>query len=136
MKKISLDTNAFIYFFEDPSVALKLKPIFQQAVNGKVQIIVPTILWTEILCIPFRENHKQLLSLYSSLDQKPFNLKFIEINKKIAVEAARIRAQYSFKTPDSLFLATGLIKQVDIFLTNDQRLHQFKELKIKTLAEL
>jgi len=136
MKKISIDSNAFIYFFENSKLAFKLKKLFQQAVDQKIQIIVPTVLLTEILYLPFKVEDQKILSLYSNLDKKPYNIRFIDLNKEIAINASRIRAQYGFKTPDSLFLATALDQNVESFITNDKRLHRFKEIKVKALSEL
>ncbi|MGE5370590.1 MAG: type II toxin-antitoxin system VapC family toxin [Solirubrobacterales bacterium] len=51
-------------------------------------------------------------------------------------EAARLRAVYNFKMPDPIHLATAIIHQADVFLTNDHRLASVRQLVIKKLDEL
>ncbi len=59
------------------------------------------------------------------------------IDREIAMEAARIRAEYkAFKMMDSLQLAAALACGCDLFLTNDKQLRQFGRLPCLTLGEL
>lgn len=64
------------------------------------------------------------------------NLTILEVNKNIAVEAARIRREYRFTLADSVQLATALYAKAKAFITNDERLKKFKELKVILLSEL
>jgi uncharacterized protein len=47
--------------------------------------------------------------------------------------ATEIRAQYNFKTPDSIHLAAAVISDCDVFMTNDQRLNRFTGITIETI---
>ncbi len=58
------------------------------------------------------------------------NLKIVDINLGIAVDAARIRGTYDFATPNSLLLATALHVKADLFISNDKKLSRFKELDV------
>ena len=49
------------------------------------------------------------------------------------IDDALIRAQYNFKTPDSLHLAAAVISNCDVFLTNDHRLNRFTGISIETI---
>ena len=44
-----------------------------------------------------------------------------EVDMRVAIEAARLRAQYGFKPPDALIIATGVVRQVGHLVTNDAR---------------
>jgi predicted nucleic acid-binding protein len=50
------------------------------------------------------------------------NLSMINVEYEIADIAARLRANYSIKTPDAIIIATGIFINVDYFITNDVRL--------------
>lgn len=50
------------------------------------------------------------------------NLSIIDVDYKIADIASRLRANYNFKTPDAIILATGISMNVDYFITNDTKL--------------
>lgn len=64
------------------------------------------------------------------------NLQMNEVTKAIAIEAAGIRREYRFRLADSIQLATAQEQKAEIFITNDQKLKQFKPLKILLLTEL
>lgn len=50
------------------------------------------------------------------------NLSIVDVDYKIADIASRLRANYNFKTPDAIILATGISMNVDYFITNDIKL--------------
>jgi predicted nucleic acid-binding protein len=59
------------------------------------------------------------------------------ISVEVAKKAAEIRGQYPhFKTMDCLQLAVACIYACDMFLTNDNQLRQFKEVRCITVEEL
>lgn len=63
------------------------------------------------------------------------NMELVDINLDIAVEAARIRGSYNFAIPDSILLASALHTGTDAFITNDQKLLKFPELKVIELNQ-
>lgn len=54
----------------------------------------------------------------------------------IVETAARLRATYNLKTPDSIQLATSIEADADCFLTNDVKLRAVKDLVVVTVDEL
>ncbi|OGE64802.1 hypothetical protein A3I48_01575 [Candidatus Daviesbacteria bacterium RIFCSPLOWO2_02_FULL_36_7] len=62
-------------------------------------------------------------------------MEIYQVDEKIAVESARIRRKYSFRLLDSIQLATALYAKAQAFITNDDRLKKFKELKVILLKE-
>jgi predicted nucleic acid-binding protein len=64
-------------------------------------------------------------------------IKVIEINKEIAEKSASIKSQYKFfKTADSLQLATALVHNCELFITNDKQLRQFSDIETLILDDL
>ena len=58
------------------------------------------------------------------------NVEIIHTSEKIARKTSQIRAKYrSFETPDAFNLATAVLSDCDIFLTNDKRLKKFDEVQ-------
>ncbi|MGH8480593.1 MAG: type II toxin-antitoxin system VapC family toxin [Gammaproteobacteria bacterium] len=55
------------------------------------------------------------------------------LTRDVIDRATEIRAQYNFKTPDSLHLAAAVISNCDVFLTNDHRLNRFTGITIETV---
>lgn len=64
------------------------------------------------------------------------NLIIKEVDKDIATLAAKLRAKYKIKTPDAIFIATGIAEKAQIFITNDTRLKIVNEISIIILDEL
>ena len=60
----------------------------------------------------------------------------LDINADIAKNAAKNRAKYGFKTPDAIQLASALQSGSDFFITNDNQLNKFKELKVVLVDQL
>ena len=132
-KLIGLDTNIFIYQFQShPQFGKKTQSIFFQLAANKVKAITSIITVTEVLA--FKKSEDIVSELKNLLLEVP-NLEMKEVSREIALEAARIRRKYGFRLPDALQLATALTEKADIFITNDIKLHGFKEIKIVSLQK-
>lgn len=130
-KLIGLDTNIFIYYFEEDSeFGLQARAIFENLSGKKSRGVTSIITLTELLSLPASE--KELEALKMHFLETP-NLIICDVNQTIGIDAARIRRKYSFRIPDSIQLATCLYQNADIFITNDERLKSFKEIPIVLL---
>ena len=134
-KKIFLDTAPLIYFMEAESSFLSLLNELFSPLND-CKFITSVITLSEVLVMPFRAGKPQLAEQYKEILTMSENIDILDINIEIAKETAKIRADYSIKTPDAIQLATAKYSHVDYFLTNDLRLKSFKDLNIITLLDL
>lgn len=134
-KKIFFDTAPIIYYLQESDLYFNTMISFLRQ-NRDSDYVISAITATEYLTYPFRENDEKLINdFYSFIDDMEVEIK--EIDMKIAVKAAQIRAEYKFFKPlDSLQLATACITGCDIFLTNDKQLKQFKEIKCVTMYDI
>ena len=134
-KKIFFDTAPIIYYLQESDLYFNTMISFLRQ-NRDGDYVISSITATEDLTYPFRENDEKLINdFYSFIDDMEVEIK--EIDMRIAVKAAQIRAEYKFFKPlDSLQLATACITGCDIFLTNDKQLKQFKEIKCVTMADI
>jgi predicted nucleic acid-binding protein len=136
-KKVFLDTCIFIYFLENnKDFGQPAKNIFEQVEEGLIEAEMSVLTMTELLTGPYRTKNDLMALEYHALLYYFPNLHIIDINLDIAVEAARIRSDYDFSVPDSLLLASALHTGADAFITNDQKLFQFPELKMVELNQL
>ncbi len=132
-KHISFDTNIFIYYFDKHSRFHKIAEyIFIQAIEKQIKISTSILTLTELLSL--KTNEANIKKLDESFLQIP-NLTVIEVDHDIAKLAAKIRRGYKFLLPDSIQLATALVKKADVFITNDARLQKFKELEVVLLKK-
>ena len=125
-----LDTSPIIYLIE------QIQP-FATAVRNKLStagIVLITSELTRLECRvkPLRESNAKLLTDFD--DYFLFTIaELIPLTRDIVDRATEIRAQFNFKTPDSLHLAAAMIAHCDVFFTNDQRLSRFTGIRIEAL---
>ncbi len=126
-----LDTCIFIYFIEKhPEYNEKIAEILEYYLNKNTTFSTSVITHSEFCTMPYRTNNhlniQQFELLLSQLDIIP-----IEINRKIADDAAKLRAKYSsLRLMDALQISTAINQNCDAFLTNDRKLQQIIEIQI------
>lgn len=131
---VCFDTSLFIYFFEqNPQFYQTSKLYFQKLEKGSIKAATTILTLIEIL------SYKNLVvpegKVIAEFYDTP-NLTIIEVNREISIEAARIRREYKFKLADSIQLSTAKYARAKTFITNDDSLKRFKELKVILLTEI
>jgi predicted nucleic acid-binding protein len=135
-KVVFFDTAPLIYFIEKNSRYLDVvKPVIELIVSQHAKGMTSTITLLEVLVLPLREGNKKLAEKYKTILLSSNDLETCEISNEISERAAIIRAKYGFKTPDSIQLATAIVRKADYFLTNDSALKQVNEIKVIILEE-
>ena len=135
-KRIFLDTAPIIYFVEK-------KPGFYEIMNDFLISNADADYFTSVITVaeyfpyPLQQpNREELLREFNEFIQQA-EIAVINIDREIAMEAARIRAEYkSFKMMDALQLSAAAACGCDLFLTNDKQLRQFGKFPCLTLGEL
>ena len=136
-QRIALDTNLFIYAFEQhPEYGEPVKTILEQIEQGVVTGTASTITLTEILVKPIREENDLLERKYKLLFTHFPNLEILSVDTAVAERAASLRGKYGIKTPDALVLASAIVSGAGLFITNDLRLEQVKEIRTISLKGL
>lgn len=129
---VGIDTNIFIYYFQQHyqfgSIA---KKILQTVTEEKSKTITSIISLMELLS--FNVSRKVVKELQTEYLSFP-NLQTFDVTQAIALEAARIRREYGYKAADTIQLATALHAKADVFITNDEGLQNFREIKIRILS--
>ncbi len=134
--KIAIDTNVLISLFaKEPLGEVVFKLVDVVANQGTHELVTSILAFSECIVKPYRDANWAALDQIKLMFQMP-NLKVVLIDEIIAEEAARIRAVYNFKMPDAMIIATAIISEVDVFLTNDLQLLSLKEIPVVKLSEL
>lgn len=135
-KRVFLDTAPLIYYIEERKGSIEiLDPLFNLNIRGYTEFITSTLTLLEVLVLPLRLKKKDLVDQYEMILTQSDSINIIELNLGISRLAAEIRAEYNYKTPDSIQLATAINSNSDYFLTNDKRL-KHSNLKIITPDDL
>ena len=136
-KRIFLDTSPLIYLFDEESpLCPKSEKIFNSILNeSDAEIVTSVVTCAEYLVYPYRTNNDEAVNLFWKFLEE-CDASILNIDIKTALKAAKIRAEYvHFKTPDALQLAAAILSGCDLFLTNDNQLKQFAEIKCVTVEE-
>lgn len=130
VKKIAIDTNIFIYVFEQSvEFGEKSKELLEKVEAGIFSAVASSVSLTEILVKPIREKDISLEKQYKLLFNHFPNLTIVSIDNLVASQAAYLRGIYGIKTPDALIVASAIIANAEVLITNDDRLAQIKEIK-------
>jgi predicted nucleic acid-binding protein len=122
VSRIFWDTNLFIYLFEaygpmhDRVVRLR-----QTMLERGDQLATSTLTLGEILVKPWEQGNTELLRKYEEAIIATSLM--ISFDVKAARIFARLRGDRSIRAPDAIQLACAAAAGVDLFITNDERLH-------------
>jgi predicted nucleic acid-binding protein len=132
MQVTALDTNIFIYYFQKhPEFGPFVKPLFESILASEIKAVTSIIAITELLSLKApQEDVDRLRTLFLEIP----NLRTVDVNERIALDAAHIRRSYGFRLPDSIQLATAIYAKAEIFITNDKRLSGYDGIQIKMLS--
>ena len=121
--KVLLDTVALIYFLEENERYSKLaEKIFGRIESGELQGVLANLAFAELLVPLYRSGDPRAAAGLANRIFNFRNLEVVTLTTEISIEAARLRAEYSLRTPDAIHAATAIITQASGILTNDKRL--------------
>jgi predicted nucleic acid-binding protein len=122
MSRIFWDSNLFIYLFEDyGELSGKVQALRKRMLERGDQLLTSTLTLGELLVQPMEQGASDLCPRYErALSATAVLLPF---DAKAAVQCARLRCDRSIRPPDAMQLACASAAQVDLFITNDERLH-------------
>jgi len=135
-RNVFIDTSLFIYHVEKhPRYHILCDKIFKDIETGRIRASTSTLSLLEILLQPYRlKNESLIFNFYSLLTTYP-NLMWIDLTLNIADLAARLRAEYNLKTPDSIQAASAIASGAAGFICNDSVFKKLKEIKCLILDD-
>jgi predicted nucleic acid-binding protein len=113
-----------------------VRPFFEAVERGDIQIITSTLTLTEVLIHPLRQGSQMLAWQYSSVLLNASHVRTLAVSPSIATEAARLRANHGYKTPDAIQLATAQAGHATFFVTNDEALVSLAGLQVVVLKHV
>lgn len=135
-KEIGIDTNCFIYLFEQhPKYEPVCRRLFNLAGQGKLELATSIITVAEVLVKPRLEGNKELELTYNKVFQATPNLEIFSLDYSIANQAADLKAKYGINLADAFQLAVCWEKGVKVFLSNDRHLTKVSEVEVLLLDD-
>jgi predicted nucleic acid-binding protein len=121
MSRIFWDTNLFIYLFEDYGMLSKAVGQLRTKMLARGdQLLTSTLTLGEILVKPTERNESELCRKYEHAIATAATM--IPLDVKAAKIYAGLRSERSLRAPDAIQLACAANANVDLFVTNDERL--------------
>ncbi|MGA7077333.1 MAG: type II toxin-antitoxin system VapC family toxin [Terriglobales bacterium] len=121
MSRIFWDTNLFIYLFEDYGVLSKaVAQLRSKMLDRGDQLLTSTLTLGEILVKPTERNDSELSRKYEHAIATAATM--IAFDVKAAKVYAALLSEKWAKAPDAILLACAASANVDLFITNDERL--------------
>ena len=137
IKSIFMDTAPIIYYIEGNNQFCQIKNIINQIQKNNITIFSSVITITEVLVKPVSLGNMNVVNSFLTFLKNPDNIIILSVNERIAEQAGYLRGKYpSLKTLDTIQISSAIEARTDIFLTNDLRLKQVKEIEVFTLKDM
>lgn len=129
--RLYLDASPIIYWVEKvaayyPQVDIRLK-------QAGVTLVSSHLTLMECLVLPLRSGRLGLKQDYDDFFTTQL-AEVVSLSESVFRQAAKIRAQYGFRTPDALHLAAASHSACDVFLTNDANLSRFPDTRVEVVS--
>jgi predicted nucleic acid-binding protein len=128
--RLYLDAAPIIYWVE--KVAAYYPQVDSRIKQTGVVLISSHLTLMECLVLPLRQGRLGVKQDYDHFFATQLT-EIIPFSEVIFREAAEIRAQHNFRTPDALHLAAAVQGACDAFLTNDARLTSFTKIRVEAV---
>jgi len=136
-QRVFFDTAPIIYLVEkNPRYFPTMKAVADLHETGAITVVTSPITLAECLVTPYRTNHVLLQRRFVDVIMSGENTVFEVIDGDMAVDAARLRAQYSMRLADAFQIAVALRAGCDAFLTNDGVFKRITALDVITLDDV
>jgi len=123
MSKIFWDTNLFIYLFEEsPEYCKVVTELREKMIARGDQLITSAMTLGEVLIKPRRVGKLEEAALYKAAILQVASV--IPFDAKAADAYSMIRERTNIKGADAIQLACASTVEVELFITNDTRLHK------------
>jgi predicted nucleic acid-binding protein len=117
--RIFWDTNLFIYLLEGGRFAPRVRDLRKRMAERGDELFTSALTLGELLVKPTEAGEAASRDHRASLEQAATIVPF---DTEAAVHYASIRADRTIKPPDAIQLACAAAANIDLFITNDDRL--------------
>jgi predicted nucleic acid-binding protein len=135
--KVYLDANILIYIVEKhPQWGGLLQPLLEAAHLRRLTLMTSHLSVLECLVIPTREQNNQLIQAYRE-HLFESDLVLLAITLDVIQTSVNLKASHvGLKTPDAIHLATAMLHQADLVLTNDADWGKVLPQRVQLLSQI
>ena len=134
---VVLDTNFWIYFFEDdPARGAWCEALLNEILRGHFSALVTPVTLAELSVAPLQRKRMDVVEEYRQIFASLPNVTVVPLTDAIGWAAGGLRAQYKLPLPDAFQLAAALLQHEPTLITNDKALARVKEVRVLLLDDL
>ncbi len=135
---IGLDAAPFIYHFEvHPEFGGLMRAFFRECIDtGRNPAVTSVVTPAELLVQPTLRGRADLVVRYRDYLAGTPGVRLLPLDATSAEQAAELRATYGLRLPDAFQIAACLGAGATVFLGNERKLQQVRELRIVLLSDL
>ncbi len=135
MSRVFWDTNLFIYLLEGGDPQFELVVNLRKTMRSRGdELLTSTFTLGEVLVKPIEREDEELARKY--FDAIATTATTIDFDVRAARIYAGLRSHRSLRPPDAIQLACAAAAGVDLFVTNDRRLHSMQVEGIQFIVPL
>jgi predicted nucleic acid-binding protein len=136
-RRIALDTNLFIYLFEDPGRRGDLaEQVLDAADAAGVRLIVSALSVGEVAVGPVLADDETQAERYADAIGSIPRLDIVPVSADLAVDATVLRGRHRLSMIDAIHLATARQAGATVLVTNDRRLPPLRDVEVVILDDL
>ncbi|MCY4221963.1 MAG: PIN domain-containing protein [Thiotrichales bacterium] len=120
MSRIFWDTNLFVYLVEGRRRGQQVAALRQRMMEREDELLTSALTLGEVLVKPMEIGDQALRQRYESAIMAGATV--VPFDVRAAPRFAEIRRDRSIRAPDAIQLACASTAEVDLFITNDDRL--------------
>ena len=123
MSRLFFDTNVFIYLFEDyEPFSSMVDAVWRRMIQRDDKLITSAMTLGELLVKPTKLGQASLIEQYDLTIRS--RAQVIAFDAAVAWRYATLRSTHNLRNADAIQLACAAHFGVDLFITNDKRLHK------------
>lgn len=133
---VFLDTNLFIYLFEDDGErGERVSQLIRRMAERQDRLATSTLTLGEILVKPLEASNTQAATRYEAYFRSP-EVQLVPFDALASLRYAEIRHDRTIRPPDAIQLACAAAAGADLFITNDEALTRKKIKGIQFIVTL
>jgi predicted nucleic acid-binding protein len=135
VSKLFFDTNAFIYLLEDyEPFSSMVDAVWRRMIQRDDKLVTSAMTLGELLVKPTELGQASLIEQYDRTIRS--RAQVIAFDASVASRYASLRSTHNIRNADAIQLACAAHFGVDLFVTNDKRLHRLDVPGIGFIAPL
>lgn len=123
MGVIALDSNIFIRAIDDLGpLGEKARNLLEDLRPAASKVFISVMVLEEFFVKVYKKGREKDIDNILDFITMGGLVQLVDVNRQIALLAARIRAEYSIKAPDAIHIASAIESGAREFITTDRRI--------------